>query len=85
MLSGNWHEDLEDNLIEDALNVIYGSENEESIVLFDLIAVHNFTYVQASKHLNLSYKKVRYRFNKMVEEIIDYLKKKGIKNLEDLL
>lgn len=72
-------------IIEEALNEIYGSEDEELIILFDLIAVHNFSYVQASKHLNLSYKKVRYRFNKMVDEISDYLKKKGIYSLEDLL
>ncbi|MCP4134050.1 MAG: sigma-70 family RNA polymerase sigma factor [bacterium] len=75
-------------IIEDALDAIYtpgDKDGEKERVLFDLIAVHNFSYVQVSKQLNLTYKQVRYKFEMAVKKITDYLSKKGIKSLEDLL
>jgi len=75
-------------IIEQALEHIYGSneeeENEEKII-FDLIAIHSFTFTQASKHLNITYKRVRNSFRKTLRKLYNYLNNIGINSLGDLL
>ncbi len=71
-------------IIEDALNNFLDM-NDTGRIIFELIAIHNFTYAQAGKHLNLTYKQVRSRYARTVDSLISYLKGKGIKTLEDLL
>jgi len=61
----------------------YQSEKEKA--LFELIAVHNFTYEAAGKQLGLNKRQVRYRYNRILERITAYLKTKGINSLEELL
>ncbi len=71
-------------IIEDALEN-FSDKNDTERIVFELVAIYNFTYEQAGKHLNLTYKQVRSRYGKALNNLVDYLKSKGIKNLEDLL
>ena len=69
-------------------DVIDGMENfgtDEDAALFDLIAIRNFSYNEAAKHLGLSKRQVQYKYGRIVDRLLDSLKKKGITNLEDLL
>lgn len=73
-------------IIEKAMDEIFTTKEDEiSRALFDLIAVYNYSFVEASKHLNLSYKKVRNMFHKTVKRLILRLNEMGIRNLEELL
>ncbi len=70
-------------IIEDTLNTILSKEDDRNF--FDLIAVSNFSYSETAKLLGLTKRKVEYRYRQLVKEIITELKKRGIKELEDLL
>lgn len=72
-------------IIAEAIEDMELFENEEDKVLFDLIAVYNFSYSQAGRQLGLTIRQVGYKYNTMVKKLIEYLRKKGIKNIEDLL
>jgi len=72
-------------IIKEALNSIEEKEGGKDKIVFDLVAVHNFTLVQVCKQLNMTYKQVRYSFDKIVRQLTSYLNDKGIKTLEDLL
>ena len=72
-------------IIQEALEDISNFENEREKILFDLIAVDNYTYKETGEILGLTEHKVRYRYGLIVNRILDYLSKKGIKGLEDLL
>jgi len=60
-------------------------QEETDQIIFDLIAVQNFSYEQVGDQLGFSKRKVRYRYNLIVKQITDFLQKKGVKNIEDLL
>ncbi|MBN2040156.1 MAG: sigma-70 family RNA polymerase sigma factor [Spirochaetes bacterium] len=66
-------------------------ENNENFMdetdrnLFDLIAFYNYSYAETGKELGLTGKRVEYKYKRIVDKIIDFLKKRGINNLEDLL
>jgi RNA polymerase sigma-70 factor (ECF subfamily) len=62
------------------------SENEnQDASIFQLVAVHRYRITEAAKHLKLSYKQTRYRYNRICEKILSRLREKGIKELGDLL
>ena len=69
------------DVIENADN--YSSDRER--VLFDLVAIRNFSYEEAAKHTGYTKRQVRYRYKLIVRRITSHLAGKGIKNLEDLL
>ncbi len=66
-------------------------ENDENFMddteraLFDMIAVSNMSYPEAGRQLGLTVRQVEYRYGRVVERILDFLKRKGISNIEDLL
>ncbi len=70
-------------LISEAMENVECSEKER--VMLDLIATHNFTYVAVAEIMGLTRRQVQYQYDQVVARIMDYLGKKGIKNLEDLL
>ncbi|MCP4134070.1 MAG: sigma-70 family RNA polymerase sigma factor [bacterium] len=56
------------------------------LTIFDLIAVHNYSYRDAGREIGMSKTGVQYRYDKIVKTILDYLKKeKNIDELGDLL
>ncbi|HEY1405295.1 MAG TPA: sigma-70 family RNA polymerase sigma factor [Spirochaetota bacterium] len=54
-------------------------------VVFELVAIHNYSFVEVSKHLGLSYRQARYSFQTTARKIVELLKSRGIAKLEDLL
>ncbi len=72
-------------IIEDAIENMDNYENESDKILFDLIAVHNYTYAQAGESLGLNKHQIRYRYGIIQNKITDYLKKRGVTSLDDLL
>lgn len=72
-------------IINEAIeNIDNFSDNKERII-FDLIAVNNFTYQMAAEQLGMTRRQIEYRYGQIVDRIIKYLHSKGIKNIEDLL
>lgn len=53
--------------------------------VFELVAYSNFSYSEAGRELGLSKRQVEYRYVKLAERILDELKKRGVKHIEDLL
>jgi len=72
-------------LLQEAMEAIYTDEGEREWVLFNLIAIHGFSLVQAGRHLKISYKQVRYGYEKAMKKLLAHLNARGIRSLEDLL
>ncbi len=72
-------------IIADALENTANYGEEKDRVIFDLIAVNNFTYAEAAAHLGMTRRQAEYRYNLIVARILKYLKDRGIENIEDLL
>lgn len=72
-------------IIETALSAPENFRDENDKSIYDLVGLKNYTYAEAAEHMGLTERHVRYRYNIVVSNITDYLRKKGIKNLEDLL
>jgi RNA polymerase sigma factor (sigma-70 family) len=62
---------------------IFKSDTERAI--FELIAINRFSYRYVAEQYGLTRRQVEYKYTQLVENIIKYLKTKGINNLEDLL
>lgn len=69
------------NEIENSNN--YESEIDRSV--FDLIAVYKYSYKETANQLGLTPRKVRYKYAKITEKIVNNLKKSGIQGIENLL
>lgn len=72
-------------IINDAIENMDNFKDEREKVLFNLIAIHRFSYREAGSQLGLSIKQVRYKYEKIVKRLKSYLADKGIKSLEDLI
>ncbi|MCP4137979.1 MAG: sigma-70 family RNA polymerase sigma factor [bacterium] len=72
-------------IIKEALDNIENFDTEEDHTLFDLIAVHHFSYSEAGKYLGMTKRQVQYKYGQIKKRITEYLEKKGITSLEDLL
>ena len=70
-------------LISEAMDAI-DCDDEERLIL-DLVAVHNFSYNNTAKSIGLSRRQVEYKYGQLVKKISDYLTKKGINDIEELL
>lgn len=72
-------------IIQDALEAPanYGDEKEK--IIFDLVALKDYTFKETAEQIGLSERQVRYRYNAVSKNIINYLHKRGIKGLEELL
>jgi RNA polymerase sigma factor (sigma-70 family) len=69
--------------ITEAIEAVVKDENDK--ILVEMIAYHNYSYEHVSKMMGITRRKVVYRYGRIIEEITDFLKKRGIQNLEDLL
>lgn len=72
-------------ILNEAFEDMSNFENEKEKVIFDLITLNNYTYKEAALLLNLTLRQVQYLYRKALNHILDYLKKKGISELEDIL
>lgn len=71
-------------LLHDALESITG-DDESGRILFELVAVYDFSYKAAGCQLGLTEHQTRYKYNLMVKKVLAYFKNKGIHSLEELL
>ncbi|MBN2402295.1 MAG: sigma-70 family RNA polymerase sigma factor [Spirochaetes bacterium] len=72
-------------IISEAMEEIANFNNEDDKILFDLVAVYNYSYTEAGRQMGLTKRQVEYKYRQIVDKIISYLEKKGIRNFEDLL
>lgn len=72
-------------LIAQALEDMNNYKDERERILFELVAVNNFTYKEAGAELGLTERQVRYKYGNIVSRLLQYFERKGIKSLEELL
>lgn len=72
-------------IIQEALENMEVFRGDREKVIFDLIAVRNFTFSETGRELGISHRVVRYRYGRIVRRLVEYLNRRGIRNLEDLL
>jgi RNA polymerase sigma factor (sigma-70 family) len=70
-------------LINEAIDNIECGEKEKLIL--EMIAKYDFTYKHTAETIGLSIRQVQYKYEVLVGQISAYLKKKGIKDIEDLM
>ncbi len=69
-------------IIQEAIDAI---ADDSDRVIFDLIAVQYYSYEDVSEVTGLTFSQVRYKYGLVIKNVLDYLKKKDINSLEDLL
>lgn len=72
-------------IISEAMEDMEHFNGEDEKILFDLVAVYNYSYTEAGRQLGFTKRQVEYKYRRIVDNILDKLTKKGIRNLEDLL
>lgn len=72
-------------IISDTLEQLQNILSDDERVVFDLIAFYNYTYKETAKQTGMTMRMVEYRYTRTVARILDFLKIKGIKDLEELL
>jgi RNA polymerase sigma-70 factor (ECF subfamily) len=72
-------------IIKEAIDNMGHFLDDKEKIIFDLIAVHNFSYREAARELGITRRQVEYRYTQMAGRILAYLRTRGIQNLEDLL
>jgi len=70
-------------IIKDVIDEVVADEHERNI--FELVALHNYSYSETAGVMGITKRKVDYKFNMIAKRIITRLKEKGISQLEDLL
>lgn len=72
-------------MIKEVIDELCAQEGDRDASLFELVAVYNYSFVQASRQLNLNYKQARYRYSRFSGKVLAKLNERGINNIEDLL
>jgi len=72
-------------VIEEVINDMSNYSNEKEKNLFDLIAIHNFTFREAAKNLGMTKWQAEYKYKQIEKRILANLKDKGIRKVEDLI
>jgi RNA polymerase sigma factor (sigma-70 family) len=70
-------------LLKDALDQATTTDEERMMV--DLIAYNCYSYEFAARAMGLTVKTVRYRYNRVVQRVMEFLRQKGINGIEELL
>ena len=72
-------------ILQDAFNAPENFKDEKDRIIYELIAIKNYTHEEVAREMGLTKRQVSYRYKSVVDRIMDYLKRKGVKNLEELL
>jgi RNA polymerase sigma factor (sigma-70 family) len=72
-------------IIQEAIEDAENFRDEKERILFDLIAINNYSYEQAAKHLGLTKRQANYKYQQVSRRILERLKGRGITRIEDLL
>lgn len=72
-------------ILQEAFNAPDNYRDEQERVIYELIAIKNYTHEEVARMTGLTKRQVSYRYKSVADRIVDYLKKKGVNNLEELL
>lgn len=72
-------------ILQDAFNASENYKDERDRIIYELIAIKNYTHEEVAGVMGLTRRQVSYKYKSVVDRIVDYLKKKGVANLEELL
>ncbi len=72
-------------MIQDALEDMDNYHDERERILFELIAIYGYTHKEAADALGYTVRQVRYRYGLVTQRLSEYFRKRGVKNMEDLL
>jgi RNA polymerase sigma-70 factor, ECF subfamily len=70
-------------LISQVLDEVLTDDKERN--LFELVAVHRYSYSETAELMGITKRKVDYNYNRIAAKITTALKAKGITQIEDLL
>ena len=72
-------------MIQDALEDMGNYYDERERILFELIAIYGYTHKEAADALGYTVRQIRYRYGLVIQRLSEYFRKRGVKNMEDLL
>ncbi len=72
-------------ILQEAFDASENYNDEKDRIIYELIAVRNYTHEEVSRLLGITKRQVNYKYKRVVDRIVDYLKKKGVNRLEELL
>jgi RNA polymerase sigma-70 factor (ECF subfamily) len=72
-------------IISEAMETLDERMDDEERVIFELVAVFNYSYSETARHLGMTKRMVEYRYRRIVDRILAYLKTRGIRELDELL
>jgi RNA polymerase sigma factor (sigma-70 family) len=72
-------------MIEEALDTLVFFGEETNRTLFDMVALHQYTYKETAAYLGMTERQVRYKYRIVVNSLMRHFKEKGIHGMEDLL
>jgi len=72
-------------VLQEAFDASENYNDDKDRIIYELIAIKNYSYEEVSRLMGLTYRQVVYRYKSVVNRIVDYLKKRGVNNLEELL
>jgi RNA polymerase sigma factor (sigma-70 family) len=70
-------------LISQTLDEVLSGDEERN--LFELVAIHKYSYSETAELMGITKRKVDYNYNRIAAKITAALKAKGISQIEDLL
>jgi RNA polymerase sigma factor (sigma-70 family) len=82
--SGNGIRETRD-MIRAAIDSVVAGSKQSDAILFELIAVYDYSYKDAAMHLGMTEHQARYKYNQMSKKLLDYFKGNGINTLDELL
>ncbi|HNX25289.1 MAG TPA: sigma-70 family RNA polymerase sigma factor [Spirochaetota bacterium] len=72
-------------ILQEAFDTSENYKDERDRIIYELIAIKNYSYEEVARLMGLTKRQVNYKYKSVVDRIVDYLKKRGINNLEELL
>jgi RNA polymerase sigma factor (sigma-70 family) len=72
-------------ILHEAIENMENFNDENEKVLFDLIALYDFTFREAAKYLGMTKSQVEYKYAVIEKRIVSYLQSKNIKGSDDLI
>jgi RNA polymerase sigma factor (sigma-70 family) len=72
-------------VLREAFDASENYRDEKDRIIYELIAIKKYTREEVSRLMGLTKKQVHYKYKAVVDRIVEYLKKKGINKLEELL
>lgn len=72
-------------IVDDMLSSMDNYEDDEELLVFELVALCEYSYVKASRYLGISSRSVNYYYHKVLKRMAAYLRDRGVTCLTDLL